>query len=231
MDNRENTYLGEYNKKLVNAWNLVYEGKIPHKVLYIYGESGIGKSKILKFLFNQYKNNFEDPLYTNVNTFSNEVYELISDSEKINQYKKKCASKDLFVIDDFDSLITKPKPLEVFAQVLNSLYLKNSFVVICGNKDVNQYKKLNEKVLHRINSGLSIKLEKPTNKDIENFINFYINLTMPGDKITDEAINFIKNRCNGNFSILEGLINKIYFYLNDLPDIKEKIITLENLKK
>lgn len=228
----ENYIVGDFNKSVFQAAKLVIENNTSFSnSLFIYGSTGLGKTHILNLIGFEYHKNFPNKKIKLINTedFLRKAYDAISiGGMKIEEFKNSFNDIDLLLVDDIQFLSNKDKLNEIFFNIFNNLIKNKKIIVMTSDKLPNNLK-IDERMISRFNSGLSLKLSKPDIQTIKDIIIMKINKSNRKNEFTSNAVNFIANRYNTDIRTLEGVINKILFYAmtNMEPD---EIINEDKIK-
>lgn len=228
-----NLIIGNFNQNAYKAINSLIEFEnSPWNVVFIYGQTGLGKTHLingagLKYLeLNPEKN----VLYISTEDFLRKAYNAISISGmEIEKFKDEFADIDLLLVDDIQFLSNKDKLNEIFFNIFNNLVNKNKKIIMTSDK-LPENLKIDDRMISRFNSGLSIKINNPDIETIIQIIKLKINNSTRRNEFTSGAINFIANRSNNDIRRLEGLINRIVFYsLNSMES--NEIINEDKIKQ
>lgn len=230
----ENYIVGEFNKNAYKAINNIL--KEPSKVLwnpiFIYGDTGLGKTHLLNALGIEYKNMYSDRniKYINTEDFLRNAYSNLSNGgRELEKFKDSFNCVDLLLVDDIQFLTNKEKLNEIFFSIFNLFIRKKKYIIIASDRPANEIN-IDKRMISRFDSGLSLVIKKPDIETIKLIIIEKINKINRKNKLTNNAISFIANRFNEDIRLLEGILNKILFYAsNNLsPDL---IINEDNIKK
>ncbi|MDR0341262.1 MAG: AAA family ATPase [Mycoplasmataceae bacterium] len=219
----------EQLKKTIEIFNKICISK-RKTLLYIYGNSGIGKTTIAKTLYKRALANSLKTVYIDANKFANEFYLVINDTKKIEELKKKYFDLDCFIIDSFDCFSGNQKIITIYESIVNILSLENKLIIIIAQQPFHKFK-FPIKISAKIRGGLEVAITPLSKKDAINYIESKINNDYKDVKISEDVLNFIEKRANGNIATLDSIINKISFYYCDIVDKENNIITLANMKK
>lgn len=229
-----NFVVGEFNKSAYNAVCAISNklGTI-YNPLFIYGSTGLGKTHLMIALGNLFYDKFPNKKikYIECDVFIRDVFSAISKgSNFIEELKNYYSSIDLLLIDDIQYLSGKEKTNEIFFSIFNNLVKSNKQIVITSDKSPESLGSLEERMVSRFNSGLTIKINKPEVDALKRIVLNKINEDVSSIIFSDDAISEIVKYYNNDLRKLFGFINQISFYAiqNLTPN---DVITKEIVKK
>ncbi|MGL4950909.1 MAG: chromosomal replication initiator protein DnaA [Mycoplasma sp.] len=208
--------VGEFNKSAYSAVCSISKslGKI-YNPLFIYGSTGLGKTHLIMALGNLYLQTNPDKRvkYVDTNDFTRDVFAALSKgSTFVEDLKREYSSVDLLLIDDIQYLAGKEKTNEIFFNIFNSLIKANKQIVMTSDKIPDQLDSLEERMVSRYNSGLTLKIEQPESEVLKRIITHRIKEEQSNFMFQDEAIDEIVKYYNKDVRKLIGILNKISFY-------------------
>lgn len=227
----ENYTIGMFNKNAFKAASLFLEENNNWKTLLIYGSTGLGKTHLLHAVGNKFVELFpqKNLMYIQTEDFLEKIYKAISEGgTKVEEFKNSFDNVDLLLIDDIQFLNNKEKLNEIFFNIFNRLNSKNKYIVMTSDKLPTSLK-IDDRMISRFNSGLSIKINKPDTESIKKIIIENIKKSRIKNPFSNLAVEFIALRFNSDIRTLEGILNKIYFHLLDNVDPNE-IINEEKIR-
>lgn len=225
----ENFVVGDSNREshaaaLACAYSL---GRI-YNPLFIFGNSGLGKSHLLNAIGNYVIQH--DPskrvYYTDSNKFVDNVVTSIKNN-KIAAFKKFMFSIDVLLIDDIQFLAGKEKSHEIFFSIFNELVNNRKQIFIVSDRLPTEIKGLEERLISRFSSGLSVGIDSPEFETSLAILQMKIknNSSFDSKSIDDEALSFIASNFNLDVRQLEGALNRVLFY--SILNASNSKITLE----
>lgn len=212
----ENFVVGEFNKSAYNAICAISKnmGKI-YNPLFIYGSTGLGKTHLISGLGNLYLKQFQNKKvkYIDTNDFSREVFSALSKGGNfVEELKKEYSSYDLLLIDDIQYLAGKDKTNEIFFNIFNNLVKQNHQIIITSDKNPENLDSLEERMVSRFSSGLTIKIERPELDALKRIVIEKLKSQDSSFVFQDDAIAEIVKYYNNDLRKLIGILNKISFY-------------------
>ncbi len=230
----DNFIVGEFNKSAYNAVCAIANrlGTI-YNPLFIYGSTGLGKTHLIIALGNHYLNKYPNKKikYIECDNFIRDVFSALSKgSNFVEELKNNYSSIDLLLIDDIQYLSGKEKTNEIFFSIFNSLVRNNRQIVITSDKEPDSLDSLEERMVSRFSSGLTIKINKPEHEVLKQIVLQKINQNESNIFFNDDAISEITKYYDKDLRKLIGVVNQLSFYAiqNLRPD---EIITKEFVKK
>jgi len=210
----ENFVVGQCNNEaksaaLACAYN---PGKF-YTPLFIYGNSGLGKTHLLQAIGNYVKK--KDPskkvYYTSGSDFVESVVSSIQ-NQCIDQFKRKLYELDVLLMDDVQFIAGKEKSHEVFFSIFNELVNNRKQICITSDKHPTEIKGLEERLISRFSSGLSVGVDSPEFETAVAILRLKIN-NQVGDtlQIDDEVIAYLATHFSKDVRQLEGCINRLLF--------------------
>ncbi len=179
--------------------------------LFIYGNSGVGKTHIIKALKNSVEANFKDKkvLYISGEEFVNELVIAIR-NQTTDLFHDRFRSVDVLLIDDIHFIAGKDYAQEEFFNTFNALYPEKQ-IVLTSDRPPREIKTLEERLRSRFESGIIADMSPPdfeTRVGILKSKSEQLNL-----EIDDDVIYFIADQVKSNIRQLEGIIKKLQAYV------------------
>jgi chromosomal replication initiator protein len=211
----DNFVVGPSNKEshsaaLACAYN---PGKF-YNPLFIFGNSGLGKTHLLNAIGNYVKKNYPDKrvLYTSGADFVTRVVSSIKDNS-IEEFKLSMQMVDVLLMDDIQFLAGKEKSHEIFFYIFNDLVNNRRQIVLTSDRHPQEIKGLEERLISRFSSGLSVGVDSPE---------FETSLAILKKKmeyqsvdptfIEDDVLAYIATNFSKDVRKLEGALNRLLFY-------------------
>ncbi len=182
--------------------------------LFIYGNSGLGKTHLLMAIANYVRK--ADPTkkiyYTESLKFVENVVNAIHEG-KIDAFKQYLYSIDLFLVDDIQFLAGKEKSHEIFFTIYNELVNNRKQICIASDRQPKEIKGLEDRLISRFSSGLSVGIDSPEFETSMAILKMKIKQNSYGmDDVEQEALAYIASNFSGNVRDLEGAWNRVLFY-------------------
>lgn len=179
--------------------------------LYIYGNSGLGKTHLLHAIGNTILEAKPDSKvkYVTSETFTNEIINAIKNLT-VKAFQEKYRTVDCLIIDDIQFLAKKERTQEEFFHTFNTLRESGKQIIIsCDCKPLDM-DNLDERLRNRFDSGLTADVQPP---DLETRIAI-LRKKAEIEKIEmpNEVIHTIAASISDNVRTLEGAFNRIAAY-------------------
>ena len=126
--------------------------------LFIYGDSGLGKTHLLRAIEHEVRKNFPqlNVIYTTGESFTNEIVKAVSDQDTYS-FHEKYRKADYLLVDDIQFIAGKEMTQEEFFHTFNELYNAGKQIVITSDISPNKIKKLEERIKTRFSvQGISL---------------------------------------------------------------------------
>ena len=195
---------------------------ILYNPLFIYGNSGLGKTHLLYAVSKEVHKSFPQMsiVYIKGDDFTNEMIEAIK-SGTTAAFREKYRHADLFLVDDIQFIIGKESTQEEFFHTFNSLHSAKKQIIISSDKPPKDMEILEERFRSRFEWGLIADITLP---DYETRMAIlHKKEEMDGYDINEEVIKYIANNIKSNIRELEGAINKVMAFAK----LEKKEVTLE----
>lgn len=199
--------------------------------LFIYGESGLGKTHLLQSIGNEIlkANSRKKIHYTNSEIFTNQLITAISE-HKTNKFKNYYREIDVLIIDDIQFLAGKEKTQEEFFHTFNSLYEKNKQIVLSSDRMPKAIPTIEERLRSRFEGGMIADIGFPDFETRLAILN--AKLKEKEFEIPQKSMEYIATHIQRNIRELEGALNRVIVscQLNNLePNIKNTTEILSSI--
>lgn len=187
-----------------------YPGKFNNPV-FIYGNSGLGKTHLLHAIGNYVKDN--NPDATILYIYSEDFVTLLIESMKnktVEDLKEKIVSVDFLLIDDIQRL-TQSTSQEIFFNLYNKLISNDKQIVITSDMHPSELKGIENRLISRFSSGLSVAVGAPEFETAKAILSKKIDGREDDIKIEDEVLDFIATQFSSDVRKLEGTLNELFF--------------------
>ena len=218
----ENFIHGVSNQQAYNAALSFAENKNKRfNPLYIYSESGLGKTHLLQAIANYIK--VVDPskkvLYVTANQFFEEYISFIRGTNKDNSLNEYLKSLDVLLIDDIQSIKDNPKCQDFLFNPLSTLLNSNKLVAITSDVSPEKLRDFSTRLTTRFESGLTISIEKPdlqTSIKILKKLIFSNSYDMDLSNTKEEVFTTLASTFSSSVRELEGIVNNLLFYVSTI---------------
>lgn len=204
--------------------------------LFIYGNSGLGKTHLLHAIENEiirkYKNK-KKILCLSSEEFGRMIPEILqqNNTNDIEKFKNSFNDYDVLLVDDIQFLANRNKTNEIFFHIFNAFVNKQKQIVITSDKSPNDLYGFEERNISRFQSGLSVGIVSPDFETALIILKTKIKwLNYDPSIFTEETLNFIAQNFNNDVRQLEGALNRLIFY--SILYIKpNQMITIDDVMK
>jgi chromosomal replication initiator protein len=176
--------------------------------LFVYGESGLGKTHLLHAIGHYARNLYPHVKvrYVNSEEFTNDFINSIRD-DKASNFQRRYRDVDVLLIDDIQFLQGKVQTQEEFFHTFNTLHNANKQVVITSDLPPKLLSGFEERMRSRFEWGLLTDVQPP---DLETRIAILRKKAIQ-EKMSapDEVLEFIASRISTNIRELEGALIRV----------------------
>lgn len=216
LDSGEFTFdtfvVGESNKMAYAAARAVADGASDHyNPLFIYGDSGLGKTHLIYAIAHQIRANRPSAkiIYIKGDDFINEFIELIR-AGRGSEFRAKYRDADLLLVDDVQFVAGKEQVQNEFFHTFNTLYEAGRQIVLTSDRPPSDMHLLDDRLRTRFEWGLLVDVQPP---DFETRLAIVKNKAAQwGTVIDDDIAKYIAENVTSNVRQLEGTMNKILAY-------------------
>lgn len=199
--------------------------------LFIYGESGLGKTHLLHAIGHYARNLYPHVKvrYVNSEEFTNDFINSIRDDKAAN-FQRRYRDVDVLLIDDIQFLQGKMQTQEEFFHTFNTLHNANKQVVITSDVPPKLLSGFEERMRSRFEWGLLTDVQPP---DLETRIAILRKKAIQENlSVPDDVLEFIASKISTNIRELEGALIRVTAFasLNRQPvDMALAQIVLKDL--
>ena len=193
--------------------------------LFLYGNSGLGKTHLMCAIGNKIKKEHPDykVVYIPTENFTNEFVECIK-NYKMAEFRKKYRNADVLMVDDVQFLQNREGFQEEFFHTFNDLHSLNKQIVLTSDRKPSELVTLEERLRTRFSQGLQIDITVP---------NYETRLAILKKKselnnynISSDILEYIADRIKSNVRELEGALLKVV----SIAQLSHKEIDIELTK-
>ena len=176
--------------------------------LFIYGESGLGKTHLLHAIGAYAKELYGSVRvrYVSSEEFTNDFINSIRD-DKASVFQRRYRDLDILLIDDIQFLENKERTQEEFFHTFNTLYNANKQIVISSDRPPKQLTTLEDRLRSRFEWGLITDIQPP---ELETRIAI-LRKKAAQDKLNapDDVLEYIASKISTNIRELEGALIRV----------------------
>ena len=181
--------------------------------LFIYGNSGLGKTHLLRAISSEItaKNPDADIIITRGEEFVNLIVGGIN-KNKMNEIHEKYRNCDVLLVDDIQFIAGKPSTQEEFFHTFNALTQAGKQIVLTSDRSPKDIEVLDDRLRNRFEWGLIADIQPP---DIETRMAIIQRKAQTlGLVLPDDVVQFVAEKIKANIRQLEGAVKKINALVN-----------------
>lgn len=173
--------------------------------LFIYGDSGLGKTHLLYAIRNEIlkQNPSANVVYVTGEIFTNEFLDALN-KESLPLFKTKYREADVLLIDDIQFIAKKERTQEEFFHTFDHLYQSHRQIVLTSDRPPKEIATLTERLRTRFEWGLLADIASP---DLETrIVIIKRKAEQVGMAISNEVCEYIAEQLKTNIRQLEGVV-------------------------
>lgn len=213
---------------------------------FIYGGVGLGKTHLMQAAGHVIlgRNPAARVIYVHSERFVADMVKALR-TGTINDFKRYYRGVDALLIDDIQFFIGKERSQEEFFHTFNDLLEGQRQVIITADKFPKELVGLEERLISRFGSGLTVSLDPP---ELETRVAILMKKSQHENiALTEEVAFFIAKRVRSNVRELEGALRRVMASatftgrpidlalaaesLKDLLAFQERLVTVHNIQK
>ncbi len=199
--------------------------------LFIYGDSGLGKTHLLHAIghYTQYLFAGSQVRYVNSEEFTNDFINSIRD-DKASAFQRRYRDVDVLLVDDIQFLANKERTQEEFFHTFNALHNNGKQLVISSDRPPKQLSTLEDRLRNRFEWGLITDIQPP---ELETRIAI-LRKKAAADHldVPAEVLEYIASKISRNIRELEGALIRVTAFasINRQPvDLTATVVVLKDL--
>jgi len=176
--------------------------------LFIYGDSGLGKTHLLHAIGNYVTENYprRKVLYVTTETFMNDFVDSLRTSTTL-AFKRRYRDCDVLLIDDVQFMERKEGLQEEFFHTYNDLKGASKQIVLTSDRPPKSIETLEDRLRSRFLSGLITEIDPP---DLETRLAILRSKCLSEHQdVPDDVLEFIASHVKDNIRELEGALIRI----------------------
>ena len=206
----DNHIEGECNRLARSAGMAVAvsPGTTAFNPLYIYGDSGLGKTHIVQAIGHEVRQRHPElqVLYVSMNKFQAQFQTAYKNGE-ITDFIHFYQMVDVLIIDDIQELTGKTGTQNVFFNIFNHLQLAGKQLILTSDKPPVELKDIEERLLTRFKWGLSAYLSVP---DYETKLKIIrAKAQRLGAHIPEDVVAYLADNISANVREIEGALSSL----------------------
>jgi chromosomal replication initiator protein len=174
--------------------------------LFLYGDSGLGKTHLLQAIGHFVSAPGRHVLYVTADLFTTELIAAIR-TQSTEQFRAKYRNMDVLLIDDVHFIAGKEQTQEEFFHTFNALHSANRQIVLTSDHPPQAIPLLEERLRSRFGWGMIADIQPP---NLETRIAILQSKAASlGRQLPDDVLNLIAQRAHRNIRDLEGALTKV----------------------
>lgn len=196
---------------------------ITYNPLFIYGDTGRGKTHLVQAIGNQFKKQYQGrkAFYLTSEKFAVDYSDALQ-AGTANRFKDKYRQYDLLIIDDVQFLSKKEKTQEELFHLFNALHDTNKQIIFSSDRAPAAIPDIAERLKGRLSSGMTVDISEPDPESRMAIVQK--KAAIHGVLLSDEVIEYVATTLSGSIRELEGMVNNIVCQAQvkgSAPDIAE----------
>ena len=208
----ETYVVGPQNKLAYAAAKSVAEKPAEsYNPLFIYGDSGLGKTHLLYAIAHLVKKRRPEAriVYIKGDDFTNELVSSIRENRNA-EFREKYREATVLLVDDIQFIAGKKQTQEEFFHTFNTLYESGRQIVLTSDRPPREMTQLEDRLQTRFEWGLMVDVAPP---DFETRLAIIKNkAALLGVQLPDDISSFIAENLTANVRQIEGALNKLLAY-------------------
>ena len=219
--------VGKFNEVAYTAAQAVIrEPGIIYNPLFIYGDTGRGKTHLIQAIGNELKNRGmgRKLYYVTSERFAMDYITSVQ-NRSVSTFKDKYRQYDVIIMDDIQFFAKKEGSQEELFHLFNYLYDNNRHIIFSSDKHPATIDNLEERLKSRFSAGMTVSIDEPDLESRVQILRYKAEKT--GLEVTDDVLEFLAESIQGNIRDLEGSLNT----LSVQTQLKKRPLTLLDVKQ
>ncbi len=225
----ENFITGDKNKMAYDACFMVAEqqGRNVYNPLFLYGTTGVGKTHLIQAIVHHTQNHNPNikVVYITMEMFVSQLLDAIR-KNKTEEIKTKYKQIDMLIIEDIQEIIGKERTQKELLKLFNYLYDNQVQMIFSSDRIPKDFFGLDEGLKSRFMWGIPVRVPIPDYETRLKIIQKKAEILGIND-IQAEIVSYLAYNVPSDVRLLEGMLNKIWFYCND----EHNTVTVEYVSK
>lgn len=209
---------------------------ITYNPLFIYGETGRGKTHLIQAIGNTYKKMYPNRkvFYLTSERFGNDYTDSIQ-AGTANRFKEKYRQYDLLIMDDVQFLTKREKTQEELFHLFNSLHDNNKQIIFSSDRPPQAIPDIADRLRGRFSSGMTVDIGEPDPESRMSIVRK--KAAHHGISLGEDVIEYIATSVSGSIRELEGVINSVVCHTQvkgappDLAEVRQSLRTFSRPTK
>ena len=205
----ESFVVGRFNDlACAAAQAVVRQPGIAYNPLFIYGNTGYGKTHLMQAIGNAVRATHREKkvYYLTSEKFASDFFQALQ-SNRMAQFKDRYRRYDVLIMDDIQFFSGKEKTEEELFHLFNALYDTNRQIVFSSDRHPNYLPNIEDRLRSRFGQGMIVDIQKP---DVESRLNILkVKLAAAKVEADNGALLHVAETIDGNIREIEGVVNSI----------------------
>lgn len=189
-------FISDYNLlacKLLES----YDYLTSPQVAIIFGSRGLGKTTLLKKISYKMKQTNVKTVLIDAEKFASK-YAFAAQAGQLKAFRRGIRSCDLLLLDNIQALKGKKHSIEELFHTYESIIAKGGKMVITFCSDRPSFEFLGERFTSRLKCGLGIPLLEPSDKEVKQFVHYYVDKRFPSHDtiLKDDNLTLLPKNLN-----------------------------------
>jgi len=205
---------------------------VVYNPLFIYGNSGLGKTHLLNAIFKKIAEKYPQKklLYVRTEDFTNELIYAIQ-NHGTDALREKYRTVDVLLMDDIQFIAGKEATMEELFNTIDVLHNDQKQVVVTSDSPPKDIQTLDQRIRSRFEAGLLADIQNP---EFETRVRIIKDKAQALQLTMDEnVIFFIADQLKSNVRQLEGVVKKLQAYTilqNAAPTVAAAQIAIKEVR-
>jgi len=208
----EKFVVGKQNNFAYSAARAVASGSKDYNPLFIYGNSGLGKTHLMRAVRNEVQKLHPEYkiIYITGEDFTNNLVMALRNS-KMSEFRSTYRLADIFLMDDVQFVGGKEQTMEEFFHTFNELHMAGKQIVLTSDRPPVEIARLEDRLKTRFESGLMADIQPP---DFETRVAIAQNKAAELKfNLPQEIAELLAEQLVANIRQLEGAVKRIHAML------------------
>jgi chromosomal replication initiator protein len=201
--------IGSFNNLAYAAAQAVLDRPgLTYNPLFVYGETGRGKTHLIQAIGNQFKKQYlgRKVFYLTSEKFVVDYTDSVQ-AGTANRFKDKYRHYDLLIMDDIQFLSKKERSEEELFHLFNALHDTNKQIIFSSDRPPVAIPDITERLKGRLASGMTIDIGEPDPQTRMTIVKR--KAASHGVMLSDEVVEYVATSMSGSIRELEGMVNSI----------------------
>ena len=221
--------IGSFNNLAhVAAQAMLERPGITYNPLFVYGDTGRGKTHLIQAIGNQFKKQYpgRKVFYLTSEKFVVDYTDSVQ-AGTANRFKDKYRQYDLLIMDDVQFLSNKDKTQEELFHLFNTLHDTNKQIIFSSDRAPVAIPDIAERLKGRLASGMTVDIGEPDPESRMAIVRK--KAAMHGFMLSDEVVEYVATSLSGSIRELDGMINSIVCnaqvkgYAPDIAEVRQSL--------